>query len=166
VSFRAGCTAIAVPLLALVPACIPQDQTIDRIYDPCEPLLVTLSAGTSAEERQSAEAAAALWNELLGGQLSVQEVSRGPSLGVEFREAAPAFFGLYDDERGQVIVNRRIHEPRARTITVAHEIGHALGLSHVAPEERLSVMNPANLEVPPSEQERAALAAIWGECGR
>lgn len=105
-----------------------------------------------------------MWRDLANAQLLMSEAPETASLRLRFRVAASAFFGLYDDEMGEVIVNRRLSDREQRAITIAHELGHAMGLEHVDRETRRSVMNPANLDVLPTEEDRAALAALWGPC--
>jgi hypothetical protein len=138
------------------------DQTIDIIFDPCEPL--SLSTGSSAlSDQRSIEEAVGLWNQLAGTQLSLVK-SGTAAIDIEFEEAFPAQFGLYDDERGLIIVNRSLDVGRTRTITIAHELGHAMGLEHVKASERRSVMMPGNTDTPPGETDRDSLIAIWGAC--
>jgi len=48
--------------------------------------------------------------------------------------------------------------------SVAHELGHAFGLVHVPQSERTSLMNPGNISTPPTVEDQAALAALWGTC--
>jgi hypothetical protein len=149
--------------LAFLAACGSPDTTIDLVFDPCQPLSISTES-VALEDRQSIEEAAHLWNELAGTQLSFTPEGAG-SVSVAFEEAAPAHLGLYDDERGVIWVNRTIETGRALTITIAHEVGHAMGLMHVEKSsERRSVMVPGNTETPPGEIDREALTALWGEC--
>jgi hypothetical protein len=138
------------------------DHTIDLVFDPCEPLSIGTDS-TALADRESIEEATQLWNELAGTQLSIAESGPG-AVAVNFEEAAPAHLGLYDDERGIIFVNRSLEGGRALTITIAHEVGHAMGLTHVEGSERRSVMVPGNTDTPPGESDREALVAIWGEC--
>ncbi len=104
------------------------------------------------------------WNEVAGTRLTLEDVAGAARLPVEFEEAAPAFFGIYLDEEGRVVINRRLTEPHGRAVTIAHEMGHAFGLVHLEPETDISVMNPANLEVEPTPEDAGRLAEIWGRC--
>src|SRR5688572_627513 len=105
-----------------------------------------------------------MWNELGLTKLTTETTSDAPRVPVYFREAALVFFGLYEDELGEVIINRKISGERERTITVAHELGHVFGLSHVEVEERLSVMNKANLKEAPNATDANALRALGEVC--
>jgi hypothetical protein len=149
-------------LALLLAACGSPDQTIDLVFDPCEPLSIGTDSSELGDQR-SIEEATRLWNELAGTRLSLAE-GETPVVMVGFEEAAPAHKGLYDDERGVIIVNRNLEEGRPLTITIAHEIGHAMGLLHVKDSGRRSVMVPGNTDTPPGEVDREALTALWGEC--
>ncbi len=140
--------------------CGPVDHTIDIVFDPCQPLLFS-SASSDPGDRQSIEEATALWNDLAGTELELADDAA--LVPIDFEKGATAILGLYDDERGVVVINRAL-EGRARTITIAHEIGHAMGLVHVKKTERRSVMVPANTDTPPGEADREALVALWGVC--
>ncbi|HEY0881746.1 MAG TPA: M66 family metalloprotease, partial [Archangium sp.] len=80
---------------------------------------------------------------------------------MRFRSAAAVFRGIYEPVTGLVSINRGL-EGSDRTITIAHELGHALGLPHVPASERASVMNPGNLTVLPTAEDVAALQQRWG----
>ena len=43
------------------------------------------------------------------------------------------------------------------TVVIAHELGHAMGLQHVEPSARASVMNPGNLVTRPTPADNALL---------
>jgi hypothetical protein len=103
--------------------------------------------------------------------LGIDQLARGePAAGeqevsIVFQEAAEMFHGLYDDEHGVVYINLKLTDDHQRAVTLAHELGHSLGLLHVDPAARVSVMNPANLVVEPNAGDADELVALWGECG-
>ena len=131
--------------------------------------------GADRAEIASLDQAAAMWNRLGQTRLSTAKPEPAgetpdataarpadPILEVRFETAAPVFHGLYDDEHGVVYINHRLADPHQRAVTVAHEVGHALGLFHIT--ARASVMNPANLEIEPDREDAGDLQALWGEC--
>jgi len=139
-----------VACLAFVAACSGGggDTTIDLTYDPCALTIVVDETG-----RQGVDDALALWG---------FTQADGPPLAVTFEQAATAFHGLYDDERGIVIINSAIGDPAVLAIVIAHELGHAFGLEHRS--DRTSVMNSGNLATPPTADDRDAVNALWGPC--
>lgn len=149
-------------------ACVKQDTTIDIVFDPCQPVTIggdSAGSGASDAHRAAIAAATVLWNDVAGTRLDPAPEGDAalPDIPMEFVEAPPGQYGLYDDERGVIRVNDGL-ESRELTITIAHELGHAMGLVHVDVTERRSVMNPANTETPPGTGDRDALTAIWGAC--
>src|SRR5687767_1685578 len=114
------------------------DSSIDLVHDACAPLVLVPEEGTRPTEQDAIDMAIDLWNGRAGTLLSRGD---GGGLPVVFDEAGLAFRGLYDDENGIVFVNRRLEELEPMSITVAHEVGHAFGLTHVDRDERPSVMN-------------------------
>lgn len=74
-------------------------------------------------------------------------------------------FGFYDDDRAIVYINSSM-TPAERRILVAHEVAHAMGLLHVAPEERPSIMNNGNKTREPNTRDAAAIADLWGQCAK
>lgn len=126
-------------------------------FDPCQRTEVS-ATGASADQLASIDDAIARW-QALGVQLARSDAG---AIAIEFRAAAPALFGAYED--ATVVVNAAITDPDARAIVIAHELGHALALVHVAPVDVVSVMNPGNLSEPPNAADAAALVARWGHC--
>lgn len=138
------------------------DDTIDVVFDVCQPIELVAADDATLAERRGIELGAAMWTALapypLAGGADAQRIE------VVFQDAAAAFHGFYDDQRGIVFVNRGLTDEHARAVTVAHELGHSFGLLHIESAARPSVMNPANLVIEPNADDAAALAALWGEC--
>jgi len=153
--------------LGLAPgACrAPADDDVDITFDPCAPLVIELVAGATDAERASVASGVAMWNTQAATRLTLDDVAGAPRLPLRFEKAASAFYGLYDDERGVVLVNDGFSDGHQRAVTVAHEIGHAFGLAHVERNARLSLMNNGNLHIEPTAADVTALAALWGRCG-
>lgn len=131
------------------------DQTIDITHDACEGVALVAPALTDAQSRAIA-GALELW------RVHGLPMEGGAQIEIRFQEAAPAFYGVYDDETGVIYINQRITDPGALRIVIAHELGHAFGLPHVT--GRPSLMNPANVSIPPTAEDAAALQALWGPC--
>jgi hypothetical protein len=132
------------------------------MFDACAPLAVVPDAAATDAQSSGLLAGMALWNDRAGTHLAVAADGAG-GLPLHFQTAAPNFHGLYDAPRGQVFINNDL-SGSLLAVTVAHEIGHAFGLSHVPPEERTSVMNPNNLVVEPTTEDVDTLAMRWGVC--
>ncbi len=151
----------------LLAACTaPSDSTIDITHDACAPLAL---AASNASELQLAGIAdgIALWRErgVTGLDVAMFDASVPAAvIPVEFERAPAAFHGLYDDEVGTIYLNDQLADRRQLAIVLAHELGHAFGLPHVAASERTSLMNPGNLSTPPTDADQAALEALWGRC--
>jgi hypothetical protein len=141
----------------------PPDETIDVKFDPCEVSIVS-AAGSTPTELEGVDRGLGMWNEAAGLSLARDTVLVSPALVIRFQDAYPAFRGAYDDEHGIAYINRRLSDPYARAVTVAHEVGHAFGLTHVDPAERASLMNPGNIEILPTPDDVALLRASWGDC--
>ena len=138
---------------------------MDVTYDPCATQVVANEAATD-DEVASLAAALALWNERGGFALTAPNAGDGgerPALRVRFQVEFGAFRGFYDDEVGEIIVNRNLARDQ-RTITIAHELGHAFGLWHVATSARRSVMNPRNTTIAPLPRDIDDVRALWGSC--
>lgn len=152
--FAAGCTGGSAA------------EPLEIVFDPCEPIALEIAAGALPEERTSAADAAAMWNEGASAHLTLEAGPAAPAarLPIRFEEAAPIFYGVYEDEIGEIIINRSLADRRERAVTIAHEIGHAFGLLHVDESERRSLMNPGNLETGLTAEDLARLEALWGRC--
>jgi hypothetical protein len=139
-----------------VTACGTADTTIDITHDPCAG--IALAGGTTDTQRAGIEGALQLW----AGH-GVATTTEPTTIDIVFEHASGAFRGVYDDERGVIHVNDSIEELAPLSIVIAHELGHAFGLPHVT--DRPSLMNPANLTQPPTDDDRVAVEAMWGRCG-
>jgi hypothetical protein len=151
-------------LLAGAGCAADTDRVLDVTYDPCDARVLP-DDDADNDELQSLDAAFALWNQ--GGGFRLRRIERGSAqakpLVVHFRGSLGPFHGYYDDEAGEVSINREMRD-RARTMTIAHELGHAFGLWHVEPSTRRSVMNPGNTTVAPTERDVESVRALWGDC--
>lgn len=133
------------------------DTTIDITHDPCSGITL-LDAGASTSQRAGIAGALQLWAER-GVALTGTDPT---TIEILFEPASVAFRGVYDDERGIIHINDAIDEMSQLSIVIAHELGHAFGLEHVS--NRPSVMNPANLTTIPTDDDRTAVEALWGQC--
>jgi len=136
--------------------CGAGDTTIDITHDPCAGIV--LEGGTTATQRTGIASALSLWSESGVALIGVEP----SSIAVVFESASQAFRGVYDDEHGVIHINDAIEEQGPLAIVIAHELGHAFGLPHVT--DRPSLMNPANLTQPPTDDDRLAVEALWGQC--
>jgi hypothetical protein len=119
------------------------------VYDPCQMTFVLARSDTTAPQRAAIADALVLWGQAGGPLLAMGEGDPDAQvLPIGFDAAAPAFFGLYRPDRGDILINSQLGDARARAITVAHELGHAFGLPHVTGHQ--SLMNPGNLQVAPA----------------
>ena len=157
--------ACCVVSLTLCLACSPDHSGISTVFDPCAGVPILLHPGATAAEGDALDEALTLWRSAANATAYVaDDVALRDALRIEFQDAAPMFYGVYDDERAIISVNHRLPTEGARTITIAHELGHAFGLDHVARAGRRSIMNPHNLDVTPTEGDVSALTALWGAC--
>ena len=142
---------------------MPPETGPQLFYDPCLPTLVAPSPEATDGERAGISAALELWNAVGGPPLSLQAGPGSQTLPIGFERAAPAFFGLYRPARGDILINTLlVQNPNALAITIAHELGHAFGLTHI--KGRRSLMNPGNLSIPPGEQEVRLISERRGPC--
>jgi hypothetical protein len=148
----------------------PQASESAGAHDACAPLAITAAAATPAEQA-GIDGALALWRDhgvtAFGAGLPG---AAGPAstatlaIDIQFADAAAVFHGVYDPGGDRVLINRDLTEPAMLAIVIAHELGHAFGLVHIAPAARLSLMNPGNLVTPPTDADQQAVEALWGRC--
>jgi hypothetical protein len=138
------------------------DQTIDIVYDPCTGIDIRAAEDTTPKELTAIDAAIEFWQAVSNVDISRDSPRSEQHLPIRFEEAALIFRGVYQDEVGDVIINRRLDDPNDLAITVAHELGHALGLPHI--DDRDSVMNGGNLDILPLADDVDALGVVWGPC--
>lgn len=154
---------IGVLAFTALAACAAQsdNEPIKNTHDACSPLALVSSTATTQLQLDGLEAGQALWRDRGVPALGLRA---GATLEVIFEEAAGPFHGLYDDEQGVIYINTDILDPKTLAIVIAHETGHAFGLPHVPRSERISVMNPGNLDTPPTAADQAEIVARWGAC--
>lgn len=148
-------------MLILLAACGAAPSGPALTFDACEPMTVGVAAA-SDDQLASIDDAIAMWS------AEGVAVTRGDTgqVAIVFRSGAKALYGFYDDTTATVYINAELADRTERAITVAHELGHAFALVHVPASTRASVMNPGNLTIEPDDGDRAALAAMWGDCPR
>jgi len=122
---------------------------------------VIAAPSVTTEQRRSIDDAIALWS---AAGVTAFSLGDAPQVTVQFKSGAAVVYGYYDDTTATVYVNTEVTDAAQRAIVLANELGHTLGLVHIAASTRLSVMNPGNLTVAPTADDAAALAAIWGSC--
>jgi hypothetical protein len=149
------------PFLLLLACGAPEPTSDEIVYSPCAPVSLAPEPDTTESERASILDAVALWRDVGVTALTMSEDQGTPAVPLRFRDAAAVFRGIYEPSSGLVSINRGL-DGTDRTVTIAHELGHALGLPHVPASERASVMNPGNLTVLPTAEDVAVLQQRWG----
>lgn len=144
----------------------PQASEGAGAHDACAPLTVTTAAASPAEQA-GIDGALALWRDhgVSAFDVSPDAAAPGPTIDIQFADAAAAFHGVYDPTGNRVLINRDLTDPATIAIVIAHELGHAFGLVHISSAARRSLMNPGNLVTPPTEADQQAVQALWGHCG-
>jgi predicted Zn-dependent protease len=138
-------------------ACTASETAPSRAFDACAPLEVAAPAAEFA----TVDRAIAAWQAL--GITAPTRASAADRVAIVFTAAPAGAYGYYDGDAATIYVDADLGDD-PRGITLAHELGHALGLVHVAASERASVMNPGNLTVAPTAEDRDAVVALWGAC--
>ena len=138
-----------------------QDSGTPIERDPCAPLGIAMTAPSEIQAHGVADAIA-LWR--AQGLTGFDRAGDTTTIELRFEQAAPAFHGYYDPSSGVVYINLDVVDPQPLAIVIAHELGHAFGLVHVDPNERRSLMNAGNLVTTPTDEDRHAIEALWGNC--
>jgi hypothetical protein len=160
----AALTAVLAVAGALAACSQPGPTTIATTFDPCEALVVVPAASSTAEQVASVGAALKMWNDVANTRLTLDAAQnpQAPHVPITFQAAPGAFYGLYEDKLGDILVNANVTDDWARTVCVAHELGHSFGLVHVYGHD--SVMNSPNLSIQPNASDAGDLAKLWGAC--
>lgn len=134
-------------------------------HDACALLTVTTAAASPAEQA-GIDGALVLWRDhgVAAFDAAPGAAAPGSTIDIQFADAPAAFHGVYDPAADRVLINRDLTEPATIAIVIAHELGHVFGLLHVSPAARISLMNPGNLVTPPTDGDRQAVEALWGQC--
>lgn len=156
-----------VVVLALCAAGCGSEDEIAIVYDPCSSLTVAVAGEPSAAERSGVEHAVELWSAALPAQLAIGAGPRAPDvLLVRFVGGDDVSYrAMYWDAQGVIEIHRERLAPSTYGVALAHEMGHAFGLFHVAAEERASIMNVGNVEIGPTPEDAAEVRALWPSCG-
>jgi hypothetical protein len=149
-------------LLGLCGACAAQPSATPRTFDPCAAVAIA-APGASEDQAASVAAAIDLWHARDAVGLALGDPADPADVTIVFRAAAGALHGRYDGD-GTVFINTDLADAHDRAIVIAHELGHAIGLVHVAPSVRASVMNPGNLTIGPTDADTGELVRLWGSC--
>jgi len=164
---RPRLTALALTLAAasaVAPGCGGDPGSSEWImFDACAPLSIIPDSGLTDGQTGGILAGMAMWNDRAGTHLTLATDGGLSGVPLHFQTAAGNFHGLYDGPTWQVCINNDLSGSYL-AITIAHEIGHVFGLSHVPPDQRTSVMNPNNLVVEPTAEDVDTLANRWGGC--
>jgi hypothetical protein len=156
------CRLAALGALALA-ACSGDSPESYLARDPCAALTIAAPTATPAQ-LDGIAAALVLWRDRGVAAFDPAAPAAAPAtLEIRFDPAGDAFHGIYDPVADRVLINRELPSD-ALGIVIAHELGHVFGLTHVAPAERSSLMNPGNLVTPPTDGDQRALESMWGRC--
>lgn len=143
----------------MVAACsAPVEISDPVVYDPCEPVVIAPVEALSPTQAQAVHEAISLWRAVGVTALTLDGSAGTQRVPLWFKDAPALFHGVYEPRTGEVGINLKMKD-RMLAITVAHELGHALGLPHI--EERESVMNPGNGTIAPTPHDERQLRDRW-----
>lgn len=154
---------LLVVAVASVPSCSSNDD-IATVYDPCSPLAIDVAQDITAAERQGIDGAIAAWAHVLPTRIAIGGAGTANVLPIRFEPGDTFYRAIYWDSFGLISIGRDRLAPEDYALAIAHEMGHAFGLLHVAKADRASVMNVGNLEVVPNDEDAAAVRALWATC--
>src|SRR5262249_4479305 len=92
-------------------------------FDPCTGISAHASAQASAVQAQGVRDAVALWHNVATLKLSADPGMAQVPVG--FQKAADVFHGLYEPDRGDVLINNDLSDPHQLAVVIAHELGHS-----------------------------------------
>lgn len=156
--------AAALLLLGTASSCDQDPQHFWMVFDPCDPL-VLVPQGASPAQLDSIERGIELWKDVADVRVGLSGPADARRLPIELVETE-WYMGHFDDQAGKIEIATRVTDPAAFAVVLAHELGHAFGLYHVEPDERVSVMNTGNVSTPPLEGDIEVLEHMWGSCIR
>lgn len=157
---RALIRPILVLSLLFVACGAPSNPEDAIVYDPCRPVVIAPTETPSPTHAAALREAIALWRTAGVTALTLDAVEGAQRVPLTFRDAPEIFHGVYEPSVGEVFVNLKL-TAGPLNVTIAHELGHAMGLAHVPVQERKSLMNPGNATVLPTEDDERQLRAKW-----
>ncbi len=146
--------------VVLAACAAPTDVADPIVYDPCAPVIVAPVEALSPTQSAAVGEAIALWRAVGVTALTLDDSAGTQRVPLWFKDAPEPFHGVYEPRTGEVGINLKMKD-RMLAITVAHELGHAMGLPHVEKAERSSVMNPSNGTVAPTPHDERQLRDRW-----